>query len=317
MRLSREKSILLGLLLLTVAVFARVASNDFVNYDDPDYVTSNPQVQQGLTLDGIKWAFGNLHGQATYWHPLTWISHMLDFQLFGLKPAGHHMVNLLLHAANVLLLFIWLRRLTGATWRSAFVAAIFAVHPLQVDTVAWVTERKNVLSGFFWLLGLLAYVSYARNRSLSRYLLVMLTFSAGLMCKPVLVTLPCVMLLLDFWPWRRSSWARRNLPASPTDLQITEAPTAKMSFLVLEKFPLLLLAIGSSLITVWSHEGLGISQESHGLPLELRLENAFVSYARYLGKVFWPARLAVLYPHPGQWPEAAVWGSFGLLAVIT
>jgi Tfp pilus assembly protein PilF len=317
MRLSREKSILLLLAILTVGVFARVAVNDFVNYDDPDYVTNNPQVQQGLTWSGAKWAFANLHGQATYWHPLTWLSHMLDCQLFGLQPAGPHLVNLLFHAANTLLLFLLLKQMTGATWRSAFVAAVFAIHPLQVNTVAWVTERKNVLSGLFWIMTLLAYLQYARKGGRGRYGLMLLLFVAGLMCKPTLVTLPCAMLLLDLWPLRRWSWAQKKLsPASDSQLVADRQP-AKLSFLIIEKIPLLLLAIGSSLITVLAHEGLGISQESHGLPVQLRIENALVSYVRYLAKFFWPARLAVLYPHPGKWSEPAVLGSFFLLAAIT
>ncbi len=224
---------------------------------------------------------------------------------------------MLFHTANVLLLFVLLNKLTEATWRSAFIAAIFAVHPLQVDTVAWVTERKNVLSGLFWILTLLAYVAYVRRGGVGRYLLAILLFIAGLMCKPVLVALPGAMLLLDIWPLRRWTWARQRLPPASSQTGSIEKPPAKISFLILEKLPLILLAIGSSLLTVLSHEGLGISQQSHGLPFGLRLENAYASFVRYLGKFFWPARLAVLYPHPGRWPEAAVWGSFLLLAIIT
>ncbi|HMC28626.1 MAG TPA: tetratricopeptide repeat protein, partial [Verrucomicrobiae bacterium] len=287
------------------------------NYDDPDYVTSNPVVQQGLTWQGVKWAFLNLHGQATYWHPVTWLSHMLDCQLFGLNPTGHHLMNLLFHSANVLLLFLLLQQLTGGFWSSAFVAALFAIHPLQVDTVAWITERKNLLSGIFWMLTLLAYLRYVRKPGVRRYALLLLLFIIGLMCKPVLVALPGAMLLLDIWPLRRWSWARRNLPevSAPTPAQ--QAAPLKLSALLLEKAPLVLLAIASTALTVISHEGLGITQQSHGLPFELRMENAFVSYARYLGKFLWPSHLAVLYPHPGKWPEAVAWGSFLLLAILT
>jgi len=299
------------LALLTIVVFARVAGNDFVNYDDPDYVTANPYVQHGLTWEGIQWAFANLHGTATYWHPLTWISHMLDFQLFGLHPAGHHLTNLGLHTINVLLLFTLLVKLTGAVWRSAFVAAIFAIHPLQVDSVAWITERKNLLSGLFWFLTLLAYLRYVERRTVRDYVLVLFFFALGLMCKPVLVTLPAAMLLLDLWPLRR--WAPLNI-ALDSDSNL---PRRDFGSLLVEKIPFFALSIASALITVSSHEGLGISQESHGLPVGLRIENAFVSYARYLGKVFVPVKLAVLYPHPGKWPAVMVWASLALLVLIT
>jgi protein O-mannosyl-transferase len=302
-----------GLAVLTLLVFARTLGNDFVNYDDPDYVTGNLFVQRGLDWPAIQWAFGSLHGTATYWHPITWLSHMLDFQLFGLRPIGHHATSLVLHTANVVLLFTFLFRLTGALWRSAFVAAVFAIHPLQVDTVAWITERKNVLSGLFWLLTLLAYLRYVRKGTWGLYGLTLLLFAMGLMCKPVLVTLPFVMLLLDVWPLRRWSWAASHLPEEGK----IACPTKSVWTLVLEKIPFIVLSVASSAITVLSHEGLGISQASHGLPLELRLENAFVSYGRYLEKLFLPAKLAVLYPHPGVWPSQIVWGSFAILAFVT
>ena len=211
MRLRRESYVLISLAVLTLGVFAQVSFNDFVNYDDPDYVTSNPFVLRGLTWEGVTWAFSNLHGTATYWHPLTWLSHMLDVQLFGLNPAGHHLMNVLFHTANVLLLFLIMNRASGALWQSAFVAAVFAIHPLQVDTVAWVTERKNVLSGLFWMLTMLAYLKYVSQPGRGRYALVILCLALGLMCKPVLVTLPCAMILLDLWPLRRWNWTNKRI----------------------------------------------------------------------------------------------------------
>ena len=202
------------LALSILVVYAPVLRHDFINYDDPDYVTQNPVVQAGLTLHGLKWAFFNLHGEHTYWHPITWLSHMLDVQLFGLNPGAHHAVNVLFHLANSLLLLLLLRRLTGAFWRSAVVAFLFAFHPLQLDTVAWITERKNVLSTLFWLLTLLAYLRYVKTLSWKDYAAVVLFYAIGLMCKPALVTLPCVLLLLDVWPLRRLDWSRQHLPSA-------------------------------------------------------------------------------------------------------
>jgi protein O-mannosyl-transferase len=300
---------------ITLAIFWRVGRNDFVNYDDPDYVTANRNVQAGLTWEGVKWAFGNLHGQATYWHPITWLSHMLDCQLFGLNATAHHLINLFFHTINAVLLFVILNRLTTAPWRSFIIAAIFAIHPLQVDTVAWVTERKNVLSGLFWMLSVLAYVRYVSQRTLPSYALVLLCFVLGLMTKPILVTLPAVLLLLDIWPLRRLPWTHQNLPAS--NIEGTDVPSASLKTLLVEKLPLLVLAIASSAVTILSHAGLGISQASHGLPVQLRIENAFVSYAGYLGKFVAPTNLAVLYPHPGKWPAEEVWMGILLIAAIT
>ena len=199
----RDWLICLLLSAITLLVFWPVTSHEFINYDDPLYVTENPHVQAGLTQESIAWAFGRVTGEGTYWHPLTWLSHMLDCQLFGLKAGRHHLTNLLFHTANVLLLFLALRRMTGAPWRSAVVAGLFALHPLQVDTVAWIAERKNVLSTLFWMLTLLAYEAYARRPSITRYTLVFTALALGLMCKPMLVTVPCLLLVLDYWPLSR------------------------------------------------------------------------------------------------------------------
>jgi tetratricopeptide (TPR) repeat protein len=307
----------LALVVVTFAVFARVATFPFVTYDDPDYVTANERVQRGITGEGLRWAFGRLHGEATYWHPLTWLSHMTDIQLFGLRPAGHHLVSLAWHTLNALLVLTLLRRMTGALGPSALVAGLFALHPLQVETVAWIAERKNVLSTSFWLLTTLAYVRYARGPSVGRYALSLGLFALGLMCKPMLVTLPCTLLLLDYWPLRR--WRPKAANPAPA-LSSSGAPEFAASTpwrLVLEKLPLLGLALAVALITFRAHAGLGMTQFDYGLTLGLRVENAVVSYARYLGKVFWPANLSVAYVHPGQWPDEVVLGSLLVMSLLT
>lgn len=317
--------LLLGL--VTLGVYWPVFRHDFINYDDSVYLTNNPYVYHGLTWDGLKWAFTSLHGVATYWHPLTWISHMLDCELFGLKPGPPHLVNVFFHAANAILLFLILRTMTGAFWRSAVVAMLFAWHPLQVDTVAWAAERKNVLSTLFWLLTLWAYVRYAQRRSRvegrgsragtsiqspgSRlpaldYALALLFFAFGLMCKPVLVTLPFVLMLLDFWPLNRFQLSTCHFRRSTLWLWIRD------------KLPFFALSAAASTITIIGHLGLGsIMESAYGLPLNLRLENAVVSYVRYLGKTFWPVDLAVCYPHPGVWPGEYIFGSLVILLTVT
>jgi tetratricopeptide (TPR) repeat protein len=295
--------ICLALALLTVGVFWPVRNHEFVNYDDPDYVTANPIVQNGLTRDGVVWAFQNIHAEKTYWHPLTWLTHMADCQFFGMNPRGHHLGNVILHTLNVVLLFLILVQSTGAPWRSAIVAALFAIHPLQMDTVAWVTERKNVLSAFFMLLSLLAYVRYAKFRGPILYSLVIVFFAAALMSKPAVVTFPCLLLLLDVWPLRRVELARFS-NAGPAGETMAMPPLPKISprLALLEKVPLFLLSAASCKLTLMAHEGLGMLGAEYRWPLGLRLENAIVSYARYLKKFLWPDDLAVLYPHPGKWP---------------
>jgi protein O-mannosyl-transferase len=304
-------AISLLLLALVVWVFLPSLRNGFVNYDDNLYVTDNLQVQAGLTWPGVVWAFARLHGAGTYWHPLTWASHMVDCQLYGLRPWGHHLTNLLLHAANTLMVFLVFRRMTGATWRCAFLAALFALHPLQVDTVAWVAERKNLLSTLFWLLTTWAYVRYTQKRpsaevrtlkvqppspatdnrrSTLDYLLALLFFACGLLCKPVLVTLPFVLLLLDYWPLQRFE------PVT------TRAACSALARLIWEKAPLFLLAAVSSLITLMAHHSLGMLDPASRPPMGMRVENAVVSYIRYLGKTIWPFDLAVFYPYPDAWP---------------
>ncbi len=279
---------------ITLVVFGRTAHYGFVNYDDNDYVYENPEVARGLTLQGIVWAF--THVYAANWHPLTWISHMLDCQLYGLNPGGHHLTNILLHAATAILLFLVLRQMTGALWRSAFVAAVFAIHPLRVESVAWVTERKDVLSGVFFMLTIGAYVRYAQRRSgapavpvldpwrsTRDYGLVLFFFALGLMCKPMLVTLPFVLLLLDYWPLNRVTTVTDHRNHFPIPRR-----------LILEKLPLFGLAAASCVATLIAQTE--AIQRFENISLPLRVGNALISYVAYMGQMFWPSGLAVLYP---------------------
>lgn len=266
-------AVCLCLAAVTALVFGRTIGHEFVNYDDPSYVTDEPAVNRGLTGRGIIWAFTATH--SGNWHPITSLSHMLDSHLYGLNPAGHHLTNVLLHIAAVVLLFLVLRQMTGAFWRSAFVAAVFAIHPLRVESVAWVAERKDVLSGVFFMLTLAAYVRYTRKSTATAYLLLLLAYALGLMSKGMLVTLPFLLFLLDHWPLRRETSFRR---------------------LVTEKIPLLLLSGATCLVTLMVQAGTMSPLEK--LPLVARLNNAVVSVWIYIGQMFWPAQLGVFYPHP-------------------
>ena len=328
----------------TFIIFLPAIHHEFVNYDDPDYVTSNRHVLEGPTLENLEWAFTS--GHASNWHPLTWISHMFDAQLFGEQPAGHHFSSVLIHAVNAALLFWVLGRMTGSVWRSWMVAALFALHPLRVESVAWVSERKDVLSTFFFLLTLFAYATYAKGRQkaepgqlaiesqkrvpalskreatplkgagakrkpvenhsepigggsgLGWYLLALVMFSLGLMSKPMLVTVPFLLLLLDYWPLNRLR------------LETGKGFLQQVLLLTLEKVPLLVLSLLSSAVTFLVQKEGGVV--STALPLDARLGNAVISYVRYLGKFAWPDDLSVLYPHPGYWP---LWQVIG--AVLT
>lgn len=290
------------LAVVTLALYCPVLWHEFLNYDDPDYILNNPHVKGGLTWADIVWAF-QPNAYAANWHPLTWISHMMDCQFFGLKPAAHHWTNVVFHTANTTLLFILLLNLTGAIWRSAFVAALFGWHPLHVESVAWVAERKDVLSAFFWMLALLCYVKYAglktdqpRRHPLLFYSLALLFFACGLMSKPMVVTLPFVLLLLDFWPLQR--FDRSMFP-----------------FLLLEKIPFFALTAGSCLLTLSVQKGAQWSSVS--LPFDFRLANAFMSYVRYVSKIFCPANLALIYPYPHSWPLGGVSVAVAVLAVLS
>lgn len=273
--------ICIALAVLTWAVFGQTLWYDFVNYDDPSYVYQNARITSGLNLANVVWAFTHIHSEN--WHPLTTITHMVDCQLHGLNPGWHHFTNVLLHVFAVVLLFIALLRMTGALWRSAIVSAVFAVHPLHVESVAWIAERKDVLSAVFFTLTLLAYLHYTRAPSLGRYLTVALLLALGLMSKPMLVTLPFVLLLLDYWPLER-----------------LEAPRSKsghrLSRLVLEKIPLIALSAISSAVTFLAQRGaIGWTEQ---LPVSERITNTLVAYVVYIRQMFWPADLAVFYPHP-------------------
>jgi tetratricopeptide (TPR) repeat protein len=269
------------LLSLTWLVFGQTLGYDFVNYDDPRYVYQNTRITSGINLANVAWAFTHVHSEN--WHPLTTITHMLDCQLYGLHAGWHHFTNVLLHCLAVVLLFVALERMTSVLWRSAFVAAVFAVHPLHVESVAWIAERKDVLSAVFFMLTLLAYLHYTRAPSIGRYLTVAFVIALGLMSKPMLVTLPFVLLLLDFWPLGRFEARKSN-----TGRQLLR--------LILEKIPLIALSVVSSIVTFLAQRGaIGWTEE---LPISERISNAFVAYVIYIRQMFWPAGLAVFYPHP-------------------
>ena len=293
-----EACIWLILITAVLLVYWQVGDHEFINYDDNVYITDNAQVQKGLTSKGIIWAFTTSH--TGNWHPLTWISHMLDCELYGLNPRGHHLTNVLLHMANAILLFVVLRWMTGAIWRSGLVAALFALHPLHVESVAWAAERKDVLSTFFWLLTMVAYVHYVNRPGGKRYLLVLVTFFLGLMAKPMLVTLPFVLLLLDYWPLNR--FKPRAVTGSVEDqsLGFQSSGDDKLPILkaVMEKTPLFLMSLFSCVVTVMAQQEAGAISTLEIVPFKLRIANGLVSFVAYMGKMIWPQDLAVFYPHP-------------------
>jgi Flp pilus assembly protein TadD len=268
-------------------IFGQTLHHGFINFDDGDYVVKNARVNRGLSIDGILWAF--THSHAGNWHPLTWISHMIDCQIFGLNPAGHHAVNVGIHGLTSILLFLVLRQMTRFTWRSAFVAAVFAIHPLHVESVAWVAERKDVLSGLFFVLTIAAYVRYVRKGGLAGYALVMVLFACGLMCKPMLVSLPFILLLLDYWP-----------------LRCFDQPGATPGRLIIEKIPLMVVGAASAVATIFAQSA--AIQPVTRFPFTLRLGNAAIAVVDYLRQTFWPVDLAVFYP----WDSARI----GLVSVV-
>ncbi len=297
--------IYLALAIATRAVYWQVHSFEFVNYDDARYVSKNEHISSGLAWKNIVWVFTKEH--VGNWHPLTGLSHMLDCRLFGLKPGLHHLVNLLFHIVNTLLLFNVLRQMTGTVWQSSFVAALFALHPLHVESVAWISERKDVLSTLFWILAMAAYLRYVKTPKAGSYILTLTLFALGLMAKPMLVTLPFVLLLLDYWPLNR--------------LQIDEAGKIKWHFLrhlIWEKIPFLILSAISSIVTFFVQKSAGTVGGLDFFPLTVRLANAVVSYAKYIGKMIWPAHLAAFYPYPLKlWSVSQVLAAIVLLSVIT
>jgi Tfp pilus assembly protein PilF len=300
-------AVALVLSVITITAFWPVSGYDFVNYDDNLYVTENTVVQQGFTWSGVVWAFSANH--AYNWHPLTWISHMVDCQLFGLWAPGHHLTSLFLHVLNSVLLFLLLWRMTDSVWRSGMVAALFALHPLHVESVAWVSERKDVLSTLFWIVATWAYVRYTEAPGFFRYACVFLLLAAGLMTKPMLVTLPFVFLLLDYWPLDRLGEPLQRSGAAEHRKQHV---VSSMIRLVREKVPLFALSILSSGVTFLVQQQEGAVRSLESIPVDVRLSNVLVSYVAYIGKMIWPINLAVLYPYPISIPlwKAATAGGF-------
>jgi Flp pilus assembly protein TadD len=288
----------------SILVYGAVFNHQFVNIDDPVYVARNPHVQAGLTPQSIKWAFTTT--RAEFWHPLTWLSYMLDTQIFGVQPAGYLLTNLLLHIFSTILVYLIFIRMTGNPWQSAIVAALFGLHPLHVESVAWVAERKDVLSALFWMLTTYAYIHYVDRPGYRNYIAVCIGFILGLMAKPMLVTLPCVLLLLDYWPLGRFDPAKSPAASLPSALR-----------LIREKIPLFIITAVFSLIAFWVQKAGGGTDHSDQYPLTDRIANAVWSYADYIFKTIWPRNLAVFYPFPDHLPVSQVAGAACLLAILT
>jgi len=307
--------LLIGLVLTgaILAAYGQVVGFEFVGFDDDLYVTDNPWVRDGFSRQAILWAFTHFH--SANWHPITWLSHMLDVQLYGLHPMGHHWTNLQLHLANTLLLYLLLFRMTAKPWRSAAVALLFGVHPLHVESVAWVAERKDLLSTFFGLLTAIAYERYVRTKRPAVYTAMALLFALGLMAKPMLVTWPFVLLLLDYWPLGRLSRPGFDRSAGLRQLRTAWLPGA--GALLREKIPLFVLVAGSSVVTVLAQRSDGAVESLTSLPIGIRIGNAAISYVTYGVKMLWPIRLAAFYPHPGEsigwWQVIGCAGLIGLL----
>jgi protein O-mannosyl-transferase len=301
--------LVLALIVVTAGVYAPVSGFDFVRFDDPDYVTANEQVGAGLTWHGLRWAFTT--GHVANWHPLTWLSHMLDVQLFGLNPGPHHVVNLVLHVANTVLLFLVLRGMTGAIGRSAVVAALFAIHPLHVESVAWISERKDVLSTLFWMLALLAYGRYVARPIARRYAVVLVLFVLGLLAKPMVMTLPVVLLLLDVWPLQRITLWRDGR------LTFGGANRTTAIRLVSEKLPLVAVAVLSGIITLVVQSRWGAVGGLASYPIGVRVQNTLVSYVAYAAKIVWPAHMSAFYPYRASVQGLQVLGAAAALLAMT
>jgi FOG: TPR repeat len=309
MAVSRQKLVVILCLLLaavTLAVYNPVVRNQFVDFDDQAYILRNSHIQRGLNWELVKWSVTTFY--YGIWHPLTWLSHALDYQMFHLNPVGHHYTSVLLHVINAVLLFLLLQRATSAIWPSLFVGALFALHPINVESLAWAAERKNVLSTLFFLLALHAYDRYGRSFRKYLYGLVILFFALGLMAKPQIVTLPFVLLLWDYWPLRRMGRASVGTSLSENYRSQT------FRSLVFEKWPLFLLALADSVVTVISQREGNTVRSLSEVPLAIRLENVFISYVKYLGKAFWPSHLVPFYPRSGS--LAPIWQAAGAVAVI-
>ncbi|MDD2900129.1 MAG: hypothetical protein PHI31_15635 [Desulfuromonadaceae bacterium] len=290
------------LMVLTVGVYWQVGGHEFLNYDDNDYITENPHMASGLTVANIVWAFSAL--EECNWHPVTWLSHLADAQLYGMNPRGHYLTNVAFHTVSTLILFFFFFRFSSSLWQSFFVAALFAVHPLHVESVAWLAERKDVLSALFCFLTLYVYGIYAKNKNKRLYVLAIFLFMLGLMSKSMLVTLPVILLLMDFWPLKRMIPSARN--------DGTTTPIVNVNFisgfldwvvpLLKEKLPFFILSLLTSGITVYAQQKGGAVSSLNAVPVLLRIENAFVSYIRYIIKTFWPQNMAIIYPYPVSIP---------------
>jgi len=299
----------MALVITILAVYMQVGNHEFLSFDDEIYVTNNPHVASGITGKNIIWAFKSV--EASNWHPITWLSHMADVELYGMNPRGHHLTNVIIHTVSSLLLLLLLIRITGSLWQSSFVAFLFALHPLHVESVAWVAERKDVLSAFFWFLTLFLYSEYTSKLKLTLYMLSLLTFVLGLMSKPMLVTLPIVMLLMDFWPLDRYRHEEQ--------VQGQQRSVSGFSFtaLVKEKIPFFACSLLSAVITIYAQNKGGAIRSFDMIPFVLRVENALIAYVKYIFKTFWPQDLAVLYPFPFSIQLWEVFGSLLLLLLVS
>ncbi len=309
---------LVALCFSVLAVYVQVRDHGFISFDDREYVVENRHIHEGLSRDGILWAFSipdKRHD--TYWHPVTWLSHMLDIELFGLNPGMHHLMNVLLHLVNSVLLYAFLRWTTGMPFRSAIVSLLFALHPINVDSVAWIAERKNLLSTMFWLSTMLMYAHYAMRPGLLRYTAVLSIFTLGLLAKPMLVTLPCILLLMDYWPLGRIRFANSKHLEDDKETDRAGFARASLARLVVEKIPLLILSFLAIFLSLLSLERLGTSVSQKTIPIGLRICNAIVSYVHYVWKLFWPADLTIFYPYPSEIPLWMVAGSLLLVAAIS
>jgi len=311
-----EFIVILILVLITIVAYWQLPGHDFLRFDDKRFITKNIHVHKGITWESIAWAFSIT--DYDYWHPLTWLSHILAFQLFGLKASMHLLINLFLHIANILLLFIVLKRMTGFLWRSAFVAALFALHPLNVESVAWASECKNVLSTFFWMLTMFTYARYTERPGFYRYLLTFLVFALGLMAKPMLVTLPFVLILLDYWPLCRFKLFQSGVMGHEIRQSILYGSRwSPVLRLVLEKVPFLFLSAICIYLSSLSVQRLGIVISTASVPMKLRIYNALVSYVSYIKKMVWPHNLAVYYPYPESIPFWEVAGAALFLLCVS
>ena len=299
--------ICVALTVITTAVYMQVGTFDFINIDDNAYVTENTHVAKGITVENIIWAFTCVDSE--YWHPILWLSHMACVQSFGMNPAGHHLTNVAIHVISALLLFILLDRLTGKPWQSSFVAALFALHPMHVESVAWVTEKKDVLSAFFWFSTLLMYAEFMVKRKRVFYVLSLFFFILGLMSKPMLVTLPLVMLMLDFWPLGLYRYEER-------EPEFREVLT-RIKKLIIEKIPFFACSLLSCLITMYSFGNTGALRKHDYTSFVLCLKNAVIAYVKYIGKTIWPQKLAIVYPFPLSIPLWEVIGSLSILLIIS